>query len=163
MTKPTYATPAGSAFTSVAEAAWCCETIRDFVVIAPNSDRYAIRWSAIGDPTDWPTPATADARAKQAGRQEFPNKFGYVTGVAGNDFYGYVFQERAIWKMTYVGGDIVFTFDAFEEGRGCYRVNRLERIDDKVFFESEFGYHMLENDIVVDIGFGKVDRTYTPT
>jgi hypothetical protein len=74
-----------------------------------------------------------------------------------------VFQERAITKMAYVGGDVVFTFDTFEEGRGCHKVNRLARIDDKVFFESEYGYHLLENDVVTDIGFGRVDRTYTPT
>lgn len=137
-----------------------CSTVRDFVVLSPFSNRYAVQWCAIGDPTDWPIPGTDDARAKQAGLQAFPNSFGEVTGVAGNDFFGYVFQERAISKMTYVGGDVVFSFDTFEEGRGCQDIGRLARVDDKSFFESEFGYHMLENDIVVDIGFGKVDNTY---
>lgn len=163
MTKPTYDTPSPGAFTSVAEAAWCCDVVGQFVVIAPNSDRYSVRWCDIGDPTTWSTPGTDAARAAQAGSQEFPNRFGEVTGIAGNDFFGYVFQERAITKMVYVGGDVVFAFDTFEEGRGCYRVNRLARADDKIFFESEFGYHALENDEVIDIGLGKVDRTYTPT
>ncbi len=113
-----YDTPSGGAFTSAAESAVCCATVRDFVVIAPVSDRYAIRWSAIGDPTDWPTAGTTDARTKQSGVQGFNNEFGQVTGIAGTDFTAYVFQERGIWKMTYVGGDIVFTFDNFETARG---------------------------------------------
>lgn len=166
MTKPTYDTPPGSAaFNTVGTGLRSvgCATVRDFVFIMPTSDRYSVRWCAIGDPTDWPIPGTDDARTKQAGTQVFPNRFGYVTGVAGNDFYAYVFQERAIWKAGYVGGDVVFTFDSFEEGRGCHKINRFTRTDDKVFFESEFGYHMLENDVITDIGRGIVDKTNGPT
>ena len=162
MTKPTYDTPAGSAFTSAAEAAVCCATVRDHIFIAPVSDRYAVRWNAIGDITDWPTPGTDDARSKQAGKQKFPNHFGEVTGISGNDFFAYIFQERAVWKATYVGGDVVYTFDSFEEGRGCHKVNRFARVDDTTFYESEFGYHALAADQVTDIGFGIVDDSYTP-
>ena len=162
MTKITYDTPAGNAFTSAGEAAMGCETVRDFIFILPTSDRFQIRWNAIGDITDWPIPGSDDARAKQAGVQNFPNHFGLTTAISGNDFYAYIFQERAIWKATYIGGDIVFSFDSFEEGRGCHKINRTARVDDKVFFESEFGYHMLENDIITDIGRGIVDNAYVP-
>ncbi|MEM8714163.1 MAG: hypothetical protein AAGE92_00055 [Cyanobacteria bacterium P01_G01_bin.4] len=124
-------------------------------------DRYAIRWSAIGDPTDWPIPNTDEARSKQSGQQNFPTRFGYVTAVFGNDFFMYVFQERAITKATYVGGDIVFSFDTFEEDRGCIRSGLFERIDDMVFFRSDRGYHMLVNDQIQDIGFGVVDDSET--
>ena len=85
-----------------------------------------------------------------------------LTGIAGNDFYAYIFQERAVTKATYVGGDVVFSFDTFEEGRGCWKLRRFDRADDKVFFESESGYHMLENDLITDIGFGIVDLSYPP-
>ena len=163
MTKPTYDTPAGSAFTSVSVPSVGCATVRDFVMVMPTADRYSVRWCAIGDATSWPTPNTAAARAVQSGQQVFPNHFGYVTGIAGNDFYAYVFQERAVWKATYVGGDVVFSFDAFEEGRGCHKLNRFATSDDKVFFESEFGYHLLENAAIADIGRGRVDKTETPT
>jgi hypothetical protein len=138
-----------------------CATVRDFVVVGGlASDRYAVRWSAIGDITDWPIPATDDARSKQSGQEQFPSSFGWVTGIAGNDFYMYVFQEKAITKGTYVGGDVVFAFDTFEEGRGCIRAGRLVQVDDKVFFESDRGFHMLENDQILDIGYGKVDDSY---
>ena len=72
----------------------------------------------------------------------------------------YVFQERAITKGTYVGGDIVFAFDTFEEGRGCVRPGRFVQVDDKVFFESLHGFHMIENDQVIDIGYGVTDDSY---
>lgn len=139
----------------------CVARVRDFVVLGGlDTDRYAIRWSAIGDPTDWPTPATDDARTKQSGSQSFPTEYGWVTAVAGNDFYGYVFMERAIAKMTYVGGDVVFTFDIFEEDRGCVRQGRIVQVDDKVFFQSNRGFHMIENDQIADIGYGIVDDSF---
>ncbi len=165
MTKPSYDLPGGGAgtFASISIPSVGCATVRDFVFILPTGDRYSVRWSAINDPTDWPTADTDDARAKQSGIQTFPNRYGYVTGVAGNDFFAYIFQERAIWKASYVSGDTVFSFDAFEEGLGCWRLNRFTRVDDRVFFESEFGRHSLENDIITDIGRGRVDKTYPPT
>ena len=144
---------------AIGNGAKTCGTIRDFVVIGNG---YDIQWSAIGDATDFPTPATDDARSKQSGRQSMINKFGIVTGIVGGDFFGYVFQERAITKQTYVGGDVVFTFDTFEEGRGSFELNRYETVDDKVFFQSKYGYHLLEQGIITNIGIGKVDRTHPP-
>jgi hypothetical protein len=121
---------------------------------------YTIRWCAIGDPSDFPQPNTDDARSKQAGEQTFPSRFGFVTAIAGNDFFGYVFQENAISKMTYIGGDTVFAFDTFEEGRGCESQGGIVQVDDKVFFRSDRGYHMLENDQITDIGYGLVDDSF---
>jgi hypothetical protein len=157
-------TPGYSATTytvPIAVTGQCIGRINQFVVLgAISSDRYAIRWNAIGDVTDWPTAGTDDARSKQSGEQSFPPEFGYVTGIAGNDFYGYIFQERGITRASYVGGNVVFAFDQFEEDRGCVRVGRMVQIDDKVFFESDRGYHLLENDQIADIGYGKVDDNF---
>jgi len=148
--------PTGSSYiVPITEDALCCATVRDFVVIGGlSSDRYAIRWCAIGDPTDWPIPATDDARAKQAGSQSFQSRFGWVTAIGGNDFYMYVFQERAISRGTYVGGDVVFSFDTFEEDRGCYRQGKMVQIDDMYAFVSEKGNHLLQNQEISDIGYG---------
>lgn len=161
MATPDYGLGPGTGFTGTTPLGWTCATVRDFVVVGSlTTDRYAIQWCAIGDPTDWPTPNTDDARSKQSGRQEFTNKFGVITGIVGNDFYGYVFQERAITKMTYVGGDVVFSFDTFEESRGAKDYGRIATVDDLSFFQSQYGFHALENDQVIDIGYGIVDDTY---
>ncbi len=143
---------------NVAPAGLCTTTARDFTVIGGlSTDRYAIQWNAIGNPTDWPIPNTSDARSKQAGSQTFPTRFGWVTGLAGNDFFMYIFQTNAISKGSYVGGDTVWSFDTFEEDRGCVRQGMLEQVDDKVFFESQKGRHILENDQIMDIGYGITD------
>ena len=152
----------GSAPTLVTPNGLSCGSVNQFVVIADADNLYNVRWCAIGDPTDWPIPATDDARSKQAGQQTLRSDLGVVTGISGNDFFGYVFQERGITKMTYVGGDVVFSFDTFEEGRGCWQYNRYVRVDDMTFFESEKGYHMIVNDEITDIGYGTVDDSNPP-
>lgn len=159
MTKTTYNPPG---LTQISAQAVTCGRVNQFIVIGLLSNRYAIQWCAIGDATNWPTPNTDAARSVQAGTQVFSNEFGQITGIAGNDFYGYVFQERAVTKMTYVGGDVVFAFDTFEEGRGCFELNRYQAVDDTVFYESEFGYKALTDGLIADIGHGRVDNSYPP-
>ena len=56
---------------------------------------------------------------------------------------------------------MVFAFDTFEESRGCIRHGRRVTFDDKIFFQSNKGFHMLENDQISDIGFGVVDDSYS--
>ena len=171
MTKvtPPSSGPSGGAYSvAISTEGLCCATVNDFVVVggtrqvggAAGTVGYYIQWSAINDPTDWPTPNSDDARSKQSGEQSFPTRFGWVTAIAGNDFFAYVFQEKAITKMTYIGGDRVFAFDTFEEDRGCITMGRMTQIDDKVFFQSGKGYHMLENDQIIDIGLGTVDDSF---
>ena len=143
----------GGAYTVVSGVSGrCVGRVNQFIVIGTGA--YTIRWCAIGDPTDWPTPATDDARSKQAGEQVLSPEYGWVTAIAGNDFFGYVFQERAITKMTYVGGDVVFAFDTFEEDRGCERSGMMVQVDDMAFFKSDRGYHMLQDGQIADSGYG---------
>ena len=141
--------------------------INQFIMIGlsgtATNNAYSVQWCAIGDPNDWPIPGSNDARTKQAGIQILSPEHGKVTGIAGNDFFAYIFQERAVTKATYVGGDVVFSFDTFEESRGCLEYDRFEQVDDLVVFQSETGYHSLQNDVISDIGFGVVDDSYTPT
>lgn len=139
----------------------CVGTINQFVMVgALSTDPYSVQWCAIGNPTNWPTPNTDAARAVQSGTQRFPTQYGYVTEIANGDFFGYVFQERAVTKVTYVGGDVVFTFDTFEEDRGCEQSGKMVQVDDLMFFESDRGFHALQNDQISDIGYGKVEGTY---
>jgi len=97
--------------------------VRDHVVIGnlttDNLSKFAIRWGAFGDPEDWPTPGTADARSKQAGIQYMPVELGEVLKIVGGEKSGLVFQERGITRMTYVGGSAVFEFDTFEKKIGA--------------------------------------------
>jgi hypothetical protein len=139
----------------------CITQARDFVVLGGmDTDRYSIRWSALGDVTDWPVPATDDARSKQSGTQSFPTKYGWVTALAGDDFSMLVFQETAVHRATYVGGDIVWSFETIDESRGCVRQGRMAKADDLVFFQSKFGFHVAKGATITDIGYGIVDDTF---
>lgn len=169
MTKPAAgaATYTGSGTTGMPDMT-VAGTIGQFVMIGlagtTAPDPFSVQWCAIGDAQDWPTPGSTDARTKQSGKQTFPAEFGKVTGIAGNDFYGYVFQQRAIHKVQYIGGDVVFAFDRIDNVRGCKDYNRyVQAADNTVFFESDFGYHALRDDVVTDIGLGRVNESFTPS
>lgn len=167
MSKPTFGSYffVGSGSTSMPDTT-CSGRVGQFIVIGLAGfgfeEPYTIQWSAIGDPEDWPTPGTTDARTKQSGQQTFPAKYGKITGITEGDFYGYVFQQNAISRMTYVGGDVVFSFETFEFDRGCIDYERFAQVDDFIFFESEYGRHMLLEGQITDIGRGIVDKTYPP-
>jgi len=160
MAKPTIGSPV---YSSNAPDGVVTGVIGRFMFISLAADEYSVQWSAIDDITSWPTPATDAARAVQSGKETLSSEYGKVTGITGNDFFGYVFQQKAVTKLTYVGGDIVFQIQPFEFVRGCVDYNRFFKVEGTVFYESEFGYHALSADQITDIGFGKVDDSYRPT
>ena len=64
--------------------------------VVPNR----VHWSPIDNPAgDW-TPAAAT----QAGNEDLRTDAGWVQAIAAFQEYAIVFQERAIWRMTFVGG-----------------------------------------------------------
>jgi len=160
MTKPTIGSVV---FSSNAPDGVVTFTIGQFMFVSLLSDEYTVQWCAINNILDWPVPASDDARSKQAGKETLSGEYGKITGGTGNDFFGFVFQQKAITKFTYVGGDIVFQVQPFEFVRGCVDYNRLFKVDDVIFYESEFGYHALENGQISDIGLGIVDDSYRPS
>jgi hypothetical protein len=140
--------------------------VNRFVVVGDTEDgtngavSYRIQWPAIDDPTDWPTIGTADARSKQSGEQFLPATYGAVTAIAGGQFFGLVFQQRAITRMTYVGGDVVFQFELIDKERGCWAPQSMLQVGNRVYFLSSDGWYMTDGQTVVPIGTGKVDKTF---
>lgn len=139
-----------------------CGRIGNFILVSLASDEYTVQWNSINSLTDWPTPNTDDARAKQAGAESLVAEYGKVTGISGGEFFGYVFQQKAITKFTYVGGDVVFRVETIDSTRGCIDYNRFAKVRDSVFFESETGRHVLTAGQVQDIGLAKTDDSYKP-
>lgn len=121
---------------------------------------YAVQWSAIDDITNWQTPNTAAARAVQSGRQLLKSGSGAVTGIGDGQFFGLIFQKRAITRATYVGGDAVFQFETFEEQRGLWAPQSLIRVGPYFFFLAHDGWCVTNGQEVVPIGIGKVDRWF---
>lgn len=102
-----------------APIAWKGARIRDHAVLMVlSTNAFALQWSAIGDPTSWPTPGTSASLAAQAGTQTLNTEFGLPLHIIGGEKFGLIFQESSITRMTYVGGSDVFEFDTFEKKYG---------------------------------------------
>lgn len=121
---------------------------------------FSTQWCAIDDVTDWPTPNTPEARAVQSGRQLFNSSYGAVTAIATGQFWGLIFQKRAITRATYIGGDKVFQFETFEQNRGCWAPQSMIQVGGLCYFLAHDGWCVTDGQSVVQIGHEKVDRWF---
>jgi hypothetical protein len=133
--------------------------VRDFVVMGNIDDgtRYPsrVRWSAINNSTDWTVSATT-----QSDYQDLVGDGGWVQKIIGGE-YGIVFQERAIWRMSYVGSPVIFQFDKIELARGSYAPQAVIGWGNRVFYLADDGFYMITGGATsIPIGDGKVDRYF---
>lgn len=133
-------------------------TVRDFVVMgnisATATSPQMVRWSAINNATSW----TPDA-ATLADFQDLPGDGGWIQKIIGGE-YGTIFQERAIYRMTFVGSPLVFQFDKVHTNIGAYAPQSVVNYRNFTFFLSEDGFYMFDGSNVQPIGQNKVDRTF---
>ena len=144
--------------------------VRDFVVFGDTSSysypdgstgsTYRVHWSAIANPTSWPVPLTQAARAAQSGSQDNYADYGDVMAVTEGEEFGLIFQQRAIVRMRYIGGDPVFEFYTFERKRGLLAKRAYAQIGNLIFFLSGDGFCMTDGNQVTPIGYGKVNRWF---
>lgn len=132
--------------------------MKDFVVMGNVSDSatnvYRVRWSAINNPTSW----TVDA-ATMADYQDLPSEGGPVQKVLGGEF-GVVLQEKAVWRMLFVGSPLVFQFDKVHANIGAYAPQAATRYQNVTYFLAEDGFYAFDGSEVRPIGRGKVDRFF---
>lgn len=132
--------------------------IKDFVVIGNVSDSAAqvqrVRWSAINNSSLWSVDATT-----LADFQDLPGDGGWVQKVVSGE-QGYVFQERAIWRMTFVGSPLIFQFDKVQDGIGAYAPQSVVSYKNMMFFLSAEGFVRFDGSNITPIGNGKVDNTF---
>lgn len=135
--------------------------VRDFVVAANTYDGsdgnvpHRVRWSAIGDETSWTVSA-----ATQADYQDIQGNGGFIQRVVGGE-YGVIFQERSVWRMTYVGSPGIFQFDEVLPGYGTPARNSVVQQGDEVFYLAQDGFKMIVNGTTINhIGADKVDQWF---
>lgn len=152
-----------------APAARHCAVVRDFLVMGNLVGRGAhaaiygtredgIHWSAIGDPTDWPTAGTNAAAAVQSDWQPLVDHGGAVTDVVGGQDFGLVMKERSLWRMDYEGGDTFFRLVPIESARGCKVPGSAIRVGVRTFYISDIGLCYTEGGGAVPFGNERVDR-----
>jgi len=117
-----------------------------------------LHWSALGDPSDWPTVATAEAAEKQSDYQELEGDGGAVTNIVPTADSIIVLRERQVWRMDYVGAPNIFTFRLLDPLRGSHIVGSAISVGNKVYFPSRQGWMMCDGFNVVPIGYEKIDE-----
>lgn len=127
-----------------------------------TSEPERVQWSAIGDPTNWPTPGTSAARIVQSDRNDLRGDGGAIQGLASGlaAADAAIVQERALWRMVYVGGRLLYAFDKVEGGRGTPAPGSLVQLGGVLFYLGEDGFYRFDGQSSVPIGGSRVDRTF---
>ena len=135
--------------------------VRSFVVVGDTFDSsdgnvpFRIRWSAIKDETDWTV-----APATLSDFQDLESSGGIVKRIMGGEI-GVIFQEKSIWRMTFIGSPSVFQFDEVLPARGTLASGSVIQVGDDIYFLAQDGFYVINNGVqVTPIGFEKVDRTF---
>jgi hypothetical protein len=120
-----------------------------------------VHWSAIDDPTDWPTIGSADAASKQSDRQDLPNGLSVeaITGAIGGAD-GAVFMRESIYRIQYEGSPLVMSFTEVERGRGTLAGKSVVNVGPFAFFLAEQGFFSFNGTGSTAIGSQKVDNYF---
>ncbi len=130
--------------------------VGDFLVLGDvddGTDRpYRVQWGGFNNPTvAW----VVDA-GNLSGWQDLDRKYGRVTGIVGGR-WGLVFQERAIWRMTFVGAPKVFDFELVTDERGCVAPDSIVTIGYQTYFFDRDGVFVTNGSEVAGIGNERVN------
>ena len=111
--------------------------VRNFLVTADVNDgtQFQLKWSADNDSSKF----TADCGG---GAQEFPEGGPVVGGTGGET--GIVFQESALSRMVFVGGDLRFTFDKLEGASGCIAAGSIVFHKGLTYYLAEDGFQIFD-------------------
>lgn len=136
--------------------------VRDFVVLGNcidggtgNPVPNRVYWSAFNNSHLWNVSA-----ATQCDSQDLAGDGGWVMRVIGGE-YGTVFQERSIWRMTYVGSPVIFQFDKLEENRGTPAPNSVIKVGSVIFFLGQDDFYMISGGPAAPIGANRIYKTFS--
>jgi hypothetical protein len=129
----------------------CLDTVDSDGVI-PNR----VRWSPLGNPAgDW----TASISTQAGFNDLFGGGFVNVAGV-GNQTFATIIQDSAIWRMEYVGGDLIFSFSLDVQERGSKIAQSVRTNGIVTYFLDEDGFYAYDGRAALPIGRGKIDKWF---
>jgi hypothetical protein len=143
-------------------------SVRDWVVLGNTYDGtygkcpQRVWWSAINNPTNFPTPGTQAAITALSDYQDVVGDHGALMGLAGNlgTAHCAVFFERAVWRMNYVGLPAMFDFVAAEGARGLLAPGGLCQFGAIAYYIGEDGFYAFDGSNSTPIGKGRVDKFF---
>ncbi len=145
--------------------------VKDFVMVANTSDNVdgpvpqRVWWSAIDDPTNWPTPGTVTAAQLLSDFNDLAGDGGWnqgiVGGLSGADVI--IFQEKRVFRGMFVGPPVIFTFDTVDGARGCPAPASIVTVGQLCYYLGDNGFYATDGITSRPIGEEKVDRTFWST
>lgn len=130
--------------------------VKNFLVGASTAtDPQRVQWCGIDNPQTWTIDATTFADFQDLLGPGGWNR-GIVTGLPGAD--AAIIQERAVWRMSYVGPPLVWAFDPVEAAHGAVTGGSIVVGGGRVFYRSDDGFFMFDGSTSTPIGHAKVDR-----
>jgi len=116
-------------------------------------------WSAINDPTSFPTPATSAAAAVQSGRVNISGRGGAIQRIVARvgTLDALVVQERQISRCIYVGSPDVFQFQPMEGAKGTPAPQSVAGFGGLMYYLGEDGFYVNDGTQSRPIGAGMVD------
>ncbi len=136
------------------------DIVKNFLVCVNTNDTTdglvpnRVRWPSLTDITAWTVSSTT-----QADFQNLEGDGGWNMRIIGGE-YGVIFQERSIWRMTYVGSPVIFQFDEVERGRGTPAPGSVVKVGNWVAYLGQDGFYIFDGQQSIPIGSNKVDKTF---
>jgi len=145
-----------------------CAGVKNFLMVANTTDSvsgaapWRTWWSAIGDPTSWPTPGSSSAQANQSDYNDLVGDFGSIQGIVGNlgTSDAALFFEHAVWRVVYTGPPDVFDFFPAEGVRGTPAPASITQLGSFAYYLGEDGFYSFDGTNSIGIGAGKVDKYF---
>jgi len=115
-----------------------------------------VRWSPLGNPSgDW----TPDIDTQAGFNDLFGGGFKNTAGT-GTDSYGSILQDSGIWRMQYVGGDQIFTFDLQVQDRGTVYPRSVTTNGTVTYFIDIDGFCAFDGTQVVNLGESRINKWF---
>jgi hypothetical protein len=145
-----------------------CAVVANFLMLGNTNDGTfglqtdGLWWSAINDPTSFPTPATSAAAAVQSGRVNISGKGGAIQRIVSRvgTLDAVVVQEKQISRCVYVGTPDVFQFQPMEGAKGTPAPQSVVGFGGLMYYLGEDGFYANDGTQSVPIGAGKVDKYF---
>lgn len=143
-------------------------TVKDWVFFLNTEDAtdgvrpQRVWWSAVDDPTNFPTPGTTAARTAQSDYQDVVGPHGAARGIVGNlgNADAALFFEQAVFRVEYVGPPAIFAVRIAEGARGCPASKSIVQRGSECFYLGEDGFYRFDGVNSTPIGEERVNRFF---
>jgi hypothetical protein len=114
--------------------------VEDFDVPTAFTDAhsYSVWWSTFNDPTHFKVGDYSNLSDLEHLRQTR----GEITGIVGGE-YGTIFKRDSIYRMSWVGGNLVFRFDVLAKGVGTAHPQSIVDRDGDIFFYGHNDFYVM--------------------